>query len=202
LKKRLASEEKAGLEQNYVKVAESYLKIHGNTPLTDVEAAPLLEAFLVGYSLEEIHQKYQHIDLGKLCLTASTQLWHKKRQEVASSIYDRVRTKLVRSVVEQVEYMTDLLSVASTESKQTIANYLRDPASNPPPANRIRSIKEYKDAIDSLTKLTDHIVKITAPRDEVRAEKAVVVKKLKVDSKYSSKEASLLAELVDTGDDE
>ena len=201
MKKRLLSEEKLGIEENCVKIAESYLNVHGNNILSDIEAAPLLEAFLVGYSLEEIHKKYQHVDLGKLCLTASTQFWYKKRQEVASSIYDRVRTKLVRSVVEQVEYMTDLLSVASTESKQTIADYLRDPLANPPPANRIRSIKEYKDAIDSLTKLTDHIAKITAPRDEIRSEK-VITKKQKIDDKYSSKEASLLAALVDTGDEE
>jgi hypothetical protein len=201
LKKKLSSEEKLGLNNNEIKVIENYLRIHGNNLLSDLEVSPALEAFLLGYSLEEVADRYPHLNKDKLLLTASSQLWHKKRQDLASSIYDRVRSKLVRSVVEQVDYMTDMLSVVSTEAKETMAAYLKDPQNNPPPINRIKSMKEYRDAIDSLTKLTDHVTKMTAPRDEVVTE-SKKIKRLKVDSKFSSKEASLLATLMDEDEDD
>jgi hypothetical protein len=201
LKKKLSSEERKGLEALHVRQAEDYLSLHGNVLLNELEASAPLEAFLVGYSIEEVSDRYPEINKSKLIATAAIGRWYSKRQEIASSIYDRVKAKLIRSVVEQVDYMTDLLSVASTEGKETISAYLKDPLNNPPPANRIRSIKEYKDAIDSLTKLTEHVQKITGSREEAISKPPQKSKSAKLDSKYSSKEASLLAELVGSSDE-
>jgi hypothetical protein len=82
-----------------------------------------------------------------------------------------------------------------------MAAYLKDPASNPPPANRIRSIKEYKDAIDSLTKLTDYVTKMTAPRDQAINNSNQPNKTKKLDGSHTSKEAALLAVLSDSGEE-
>jgi len=158
----------------------------------------MLEAFLVGYSIDEVADRYPHADRQKLIYTAAVNGWAKKRQEVAASIYDRVRAKLVRSVVEQVDHMTDLLSVASTESKAQIAAYLQDPVANPPPQNRIRSMKEYKDAIESLMKLTEKVSVLGSNRDNAKGSSKQKAR-AKTDSGYSSKEAATLALLA--GDD-
>jgi hypothetical protein len=192
LKKRLSIEEKEGLDQVQISRAESYLILHGNTPLSDVEASPMFEAFLVGYSIEEVADRYSHVDKARLILTSALGKWQKKRQEVASSIYDRVRAKLIRSVVEQVDYMTDQLAVVSTEAKSATLAYLKDPVNNPLPPNRIKSIKEYRDAIEALTKLTDYVSKISGARDEHKNSKS---KKSNKRSEIAD-EASILAELV------
>lgn len=193
MKKKLSSEEKQGLDETNISLAEKYLRIHGNQPLTELEAAPLLEAFLVGYSLQEVIEKYPHLQNEKIVYTAAVQGWHKKRQEVAASIYDRVKAKLIRSVVEQVDYMTDMLSVVSTESKAQVQAYLADPISNPPPANRIRSMKEYRDAIESLMKLTEKVSSLNASKEAAMDESRRKPAKPKVDSGFSSKEAATLA---------
>jgi hypothetical protein len=200
LKKKLTLEERQGLDNSLVSIAEKYLQVHGNNPLSDLEAAPLLEAFLVGYSIQEVVDRYPHVEPSKLIYTAAVKGWHKKRQEVAASIYDRVRAKLVRSVVEQVDYMTDMLSVVSTESKAQVAAYLADPLNNPPPNNRIRSMKEYKDAIDSLMKLTERVSALGHSRDQVIDSSKKKPSKPKIESGFSSKEAATLAVLA--GDDE
>ena len=195
-RKRLSSEEREGLDPKALKLADAYFASKGDSPFLDVEVAAAVEAFLVGYSLHEVADRYPNLDRAKLCYTAAVQRWHHKRQEVASSIYDRVKAKLIRSVVEQVDFMTDMLSVASIESKETMAAYIKDPVNNPPPANRIRSLKDYKSAIDSLTQLTEHVSKIAGYRDSTVAEG-----RKQKQPKASAKESDILAVLAGSEDE-
>lgn len=195
-RKRLSSEEREGLDQKALKLADAYFHSNGDSPFLDIEVTSALEAFLVGYSIHEVADRYPNLDRAKLFYTAAVQRWHHKRQEVASSIYDRVRAKLIRSVVEQVDFMTDMLSVASIESKETMAAYIKDPVNNQPPANRIRSLKDYKSAIDSLTQLTEHVAKIAGTRDSSVSS----VRKQK-QSKAITKESDILAVLAGSEDE-
>lgn len=197
--KKLSSDQLVGIQDAHVQLANKYLSINGDNPISELEAAPLLEAFLVGYSIDEVADRFPHMDKSQIVYTSIVNGWHKKRQEVAASIYDRVKAKLIRSVVEQVDYMTDLLSVVSTESKTQIAAYLSNPDTNPPPQNRIRSMKEYKEAIESLMKLTEKISALDMSRDAA-IESSKQTTKIKKNPKHSSDEAAVLAALV--GDDE
>jgi hypothetical protein len=194
-KKKLSSEEREGLDSSLIRKIEIFYQTHGDSPYPSHEVASALEAFLIGYSLQEVADRYPNFNFEKLAYTAAVNRWHLKRQEIVSSIYDRVKAKLVRSVVEQVDYMTDMLAVASTEARGSMSAYLKDPVNTPPPANRIRSLKEYKSAIDSLTQLTEYVSKLGPSRSSSSESKKSSRAKVPTDG------ADILAALVGTQED-
>jgi hypothetical protein len=79
---------------------------------------------------------------------------------------DRIKARIVRSTVEQVEYLTGMLAVASVESKEEVQAYLNDPKNNAAPSMRIKSFKEYKDVVETLSKVTDFIKSTATPGQE------------------------------------
>ena len=158
LKKKLNATERYGLTHDEVKAAENYLRFHKTQgTLNDQDAIPLYEMYLLGYSFEEIQKNYAQYPLGRIILTASLNSWTKDREKLAGSIMDRIKSRIVRSTVEQVEYLSNMLAVANMESKDEVEKYLADPKSNPAPSMRIKSFKEYKDVVETLAKVTDFI---------------------------------------------
>jgi hypothetical protein len=70
-----------------------------------------------------------------------------------STLKDRVQAKVVKSVLDQVDFLTSMMAVANAEHLDVMAQYVRDPANNPKPALRITSIKDYKDITETLLKI-------------------------------------------------
>jgi len=167
LKKRLNASERYGLTHDQIAAAERYLKNNKTSGiLNPQEALPLYEMYLLGYSFEEIQKSYSQYVLGKIILTAALNSWVKDREKVAGSIMDRIKARIVRSTVEQVEYLTGMLAVASVESKEEVQAYLNDPKNNAAPSMRIKSFKEYKDVVETLSKVTDFIKSTATPGKE------------------------------------
>ena len=164
LKKKLNATERYGLTHDQVKVAEIYLKHHkAQGILNDQEAIPLYEMFLLGYSFEEIHKNYAQFSLGRIVLTAALNSWVKDREKLAGSVMDRIKSRIIRSTVEQVEYLSNMLAVANAESKDEVSAYLADPKNTPAPTMRIKNFKEYKDVVETLAKVTDFIRSTSTP---------------------------------------
>jgi hypothetical protein len=69
------------------------------------------------------------------------------------TLQDRVRAKVVKSVLEQVDFLTAMMAVANAEHLNTMMKYCQDPVNNPKPALRIENIKEYKDVAETLYKI-------------------------------------------------
>jgi hypothetical protein len=55
--------------------------------------------------------------------------------------------------MEQVDFLTTMLSVAGTEHMEEMRKYVMDPENNPKPDIRIQNIKEYKEVVETLNKL-------------------------------------------------
>lgn len=164
LKKKLNATERYGLTHDEIKAAESYLKFNKTQGvLNDQDALPLYEMYLLGYSFEEIHKNYAQYSYGRIVLTAALNSWTKDREKLAGSIMDRIKARIVRSTVEQVEYLSNMLAVANVESKDEVAKYLSDPKNSPAPSMRIKSFKEYKDVVETLAKVTDFIRSTSLP---------------------------------------
>jgi len=72
---------------------------------------------------------------------------------IMGSLRDRVQAKVVKSVMEQVDFLTSMLSVSNAEHLIEMHKYVRDPENVPKPQLRIESIKEYKDIVETLQKL-------------------------------------------------
>ena len=164
------------------------------------EASPIYELFLLGYSVEELLQRFPQYSKGRLLYTAAAGGWFKDREKLANSIYDRIRTRIVRSTVEQVEFLTDMISVSSVENADEIRKFLRDPKNNPLPSMRIKNFKEYQQVIDTLAKVTDS-VRSFANQNTNQEAKSVKVKTTKR-SLPQSEESMLLEQLVQVDADE
>lgn len=154
LKKKLTEEERYGLTTEEIKQASKWLRTYKTSgALKDLEASKLFELFLLGDPLVKIAQQFPQYPLGQIALTAALRGWVRDRDKMMHTLQDRVRAKVVRSVLEQVDFLTSMMSVANAEHMQEMMKYIHDPVNNPKPQMRIGSIKEYKDVSETLYKI-------------------------------------------------
>ncbi len=205
LKKRLNAEERYGLNFDQIREAEKYLKQHKTAgAMGKQEAMPLYELFLLGYSLEDLGRRFPQYSLGKIALTAALNGWVKDREKLANSVYDRIRARIVRSTVEQVEFLTDMVSISTTENMEEMRKYLHDPSKSPPPSMRIKSLKEYQQVIEMLAKVADSVRALATPMqaDEQQKLPARSSKLKTLPKPQETEESLLLAQLVQDPEDE
>lgn len=204
LKKRLNAEERYGLSFDQVREAEKYLRQHKTAgAMGKQEAMPIYELFLLGYSLEDLNRKFPQYPFGKIALTAALNGWVKDREKLANSIYDRIRARIVRSTVEQVEFLTDMVSVSTTENLEEMRKYLQDPSKAPPPQMRIKSLKEYQQVIEMLAKVADSVRALSTPAEPDQPKLSAKASRAKALPKPEPAEESiLLAQLVQDPEDE
>jgi len=156
LKKTLSEEERFGLTQEEIELAEKFLRRNKTAgALRDGDAMMLYELFMIGTSFKDMQLQYPQFSLPQIILTSALRKWGMDRDRMMSSLKDRVRAKVVKSVVESVDFLTSMLSVATAEHVDQMRKYILDPEHNPKPSMRIQSIKEYKEILDSLQKLVE-----------------------------------------------
>lgn len=154
LKKNLTEEERYGLTEEEIKSAVKWLRKHKTAgALKDLDAARLYEMYLLGDSIAKITQQFPQYPIGQIALTAALRGWARDRDKMLHTLQDRVRAKVVKSVLEQVDFLTTLMTVANTEHMEGMIKYIQDPGSHPKPQLRIGNIKEYKDVAETLYKI-------------------------------------------------
>lgn len=154
LKTNLTEAERYGLSEEEIKLATRWLRSHKTAgAIPDLEAAKLFELFLLGEALVKLAQNFPQYPLGQIAFTAAYKRWPADRDRMMSTLKDRVQAKVVKSVLDQVDFLTSMMAVANAEHLDTMLKYVRDPANNPKPALRITSIKDYKDITETLLKI-------------------------------------------------
>jgi hypothetical protein len=154
LKTNLTDKEKYGLSEEEIKLATRWLRAHKTAgAIPDLEAAKLFELYLLGEPLVKLAQNFPQYPLGQIAFTAAYKCWPADRDRMMSTLKDRVQAKVVKSVLDQVDFLTSMMAVANAEHLDTMAKYVRDPVNNPKPSLRITSIKDYKDITDTLLKI-------------------------------------------------
>lgn len=154
LKTNLTDDEKYGLSEEEIKLATRWLRANKTAGvIPDLEAAKLFELYLLGEPLVKLAQNFPKYPLGQIAFTAAYKKWPADRDRMMSTLKDRVQAKVVKSVLDQVDFLTSMMAVANAEHLDAMANYVRDPAHNPKPSLRITSIKDYKDITDTLLKI-------------------------------------------------
>ena len=158
LKTKLTEEERYGLSEDEIKLAQRYLRKHKTAgALKDLEAAKLFELFLLGEPLSKLAVTFPQYPIGQICLTAALRKWSHDRDRMMHTLQDRVRAKVVKSVLDQVEFLTAMLSVSNAEHLDKMNKFVQDPNSNPKPQLRIETIKEYKEVTETLYKIVSGI---------------------------------------------
>lgn len=154
LKRNLNPDERFGLTEEEIKIAEKYLrKFKTAGAITDLEAMKLYELYMVGCSFAEIHTQHPNYVLPRIILTCALRGWAKDREKMLGSLRDRVQAKVVKSVIEQVDFLTTMLSVVNAEHMDVMRKFVLDPVNNPPPQIRVQNIKDYKETVETLHKL-------------------------------------------------
>jgi hypothetical protein len=154
LKKRFNDDEKFGLTEEETKRAEKYLRKHKTAgAIPDSDSMPLYEMYMIGCSFNEIHQEYPQYPVEKIILTAALRGWTKDRERMNSSLRERIRSKVAKSLLEQVDALTTTLAVFNVEYLEKMKKYISDPKHNPPPNFRIKNIKDYKEIMEALSKM-------------------------------------------------
>jgi hypothetical protein len=197
LKRHFTDKEKFGLTQEEIKVAEKYLRKNKTAgAVTEAESYKLYEMFLVGCTFYEIHQQYPQYPVAQIVLTAALRGWLMDREKMMGSLRDRVQAKVVKSVIEQVDFLTSMLSVSNAEHIPAMKKYVADPENNPKPDLSIDSIKEYKEVVDTLQKLvagaTSQNKKASPMFDTLKAP----VPRIEAEVEEEDDAADLLAEIV------
>ena len=153
LKRALNEDERFGLTQQEIDIAEKYLRKHKTAgAISQVESVKVYELYIIGCSFAEIQHQFPQYEMGQIILTAAMQRWASDRERMHSTLRDRVKAKVVKSVIEQTDFLTAMLSVASAEHLKQMRDYILDPAS-PLPSLRITSIKDYKEITETLAKI-------------------------------------------------
>ena len=167
LKKNLTDDERYGLSEEEAKLATKWLRKNKTAgALDDLNAAKLYEMYLLGDSLSKIAQQFPQFPIGQIALTAALRGWAKDRDRMMHTLQDRVRAKVVKSVLEQVDFLTSMMAVANAEHLDAMLKYTQDPINNPKPAMRIESIKEYKDVAETLYKIVAGASGSPNPKDK------------------------------------
>ncbi len=154
LKRNFTDDEKYGLTQEEIRLGEKYLrknKTAGKIP--ENEAMKLYELYLIGHSFNELQQQFPQYTIDRIIMTAALTGWAKDRDNMQYSLRDRVQAKVVKSVIEQVDFLTTIMSVSNAEHLDAMKKYILDPVNNPKPDLRIETIKEYKEVAETLYKL-------------------------------------------------
>lgn len=154
LKTNLTDKERYGLSEEEIKLATRWLranKTRGAVP--DLEAAKLFELFLLGEPIVKLAQNFPQYPLGQIAFTAAYKCWPADRDRMMSTLKDRVQAKVVKSVLDQVDFLTSMMAVANAEHLDAMSAYIKDPRNNPKPNLRITSIKDYKEVCESLQKI-------------------------------------------------
>lgn len=199
LKRHFTDKEKFGLTQEEIKIGEKYLRKYKTAgAVSEAESYKLYEMYLVGCTFYEIHQQYPQYIVAQIVLTAALRGWPMDREKMMGSLRDRVQAKVVKSVIEQVDFLTSMLSVSNAEHIPAMKKYVADPENNPKPDLSIDSIKEYKEVVDTLQKLvagaTSQNKKASAMFDTLKAPTPRIAAAA---TDEEDEAADLLAEIVD-----
>ncbi len=154
LKRRLNDKQKFGLTQEEVTLAEKYLRKHKTSGVVpEIESMKLYELYMVGCSFHDIYNNHPQYPVDKIILTCALRGWAHDREKMMGSLRDRVQAKVVKSVIEQVDFLTTMLSVNNTEHLDVMRKYILDPVNCPKPEIRIKNIKDYKESVETLHKI-------------------------------------------------
>lgn len=154
LKKRLTEEETIGLSQEEIKIATKLLRKQKTAAaIPKIEALKVYEMYMVGCSFDDISTQFPQYTLPQIILTAALNKWGLDREGMQSSLRDRVKAKVVKSILEQVDFLTTMLTVHNVKHLTKMRAFATDPLNNPAPEIGINSIKEYKEITETLYKI-------------------------------------------------
>lgn len=122
-------------------------------------AAPSLEAqffqlFLEGYTSAEIQRLNPQYPLGMILHAQVRYEWDRKKEEYAVQLQQRIMEKLMKTQLESVNFVSDLLAASHKRYGEKVKRYIQTGDEKLLDGIEIASLMSYGKAIDTLYKLT------------------------------------------------
>jgi hypothetical protein len=154
LKRNFSDSQKYGFSEEEIRVGTKYLRKNKTAGAIPQPAdLKVYEMFMLGHSFLELSQQFPQYPIAQVILTAALRGWNHDRDKMQHTLRDRVQARVIKSVVEQVDFLTTVLSTVNVEHIDEMRRFILDPVNNPKPSLRIVSLKEYKDVIETLYKI-------------------------------------------------
>lgn len=176
------------LSPEEAKAYRLYMK-KNDPPLAPKIQAELFSLYLNGSSCEEIAQLNPHFNLGMIVRARVEGLWDKRRNEHLANLFSGVRERVQQVQMESIMLTSDLLAAANKRFGEKLKRYIQTGDERELGALQVDSLKQYRDAVDLLLKLTGQDKKV-----EVKGE---ITKTVEFKGKLSPKDAAALLKAAD-----
>ncbi len=133
---------------------QEWLERKNRASISPALSIKFFELFLRGDSCDKIQSLNPGITLGQILEARVRDQWDRKREKYTEELYSGVADRFKQTVLESVEFTTDLLAAAHREHGQKLKKYImsQDPADLG--EVRITSFGAYAKVVDTLMKLT------------------------------------------------
>ncbi len=129
-------------------------------PLAPQIQAQLFNLYLNGASCEEIQRLNPNLSLGMIVRARVEGLWDDQRQRYLDSLFSAVRERVQQVQMESVMLTADMLAAANKMFGDKLKKYIQTDDPRELGELRIDSLKQYRDAVELLMKLTGQDKKV------------------------------------------
>lgn len=124
-------------------------------PIAVSTAAKLFEIFIQGQTCKQIHKLNPQFDYGAIIHARIRDGWDEKRAEYVAHAYGSIREKVIKAQMDAIEMTANLLSVTAEQNNKKYLKYLQTKDEQELKGSiQIESLKQFKEAVESLQKLT------------------------------------------------
>ena len=176
------------LSPEETKAYKAYLK-KNEPPLSPRVQAELFSLYLNGSTTEEIAALNPNFNLGMIVRAKVDGLWDQRRDAHLDALFSGVRDRVQQVQMESVLFTSDLLASANKMFGDKIKKYIQTGDESYLGTLKIDSLKQYRDAVDLLLKLTGQDKKM-----EIKGETKTTVE---FTGKLNPKEAAALLKLAE-----
>lgn len=128
----------------------------GIKPLAGTLVAQLYQLFLESYSCAQIAElnKSKGLTEADVLYASKKYHWHSNRDRYAFNLQNQIQQKIAKAELEMVEHVTNMLSVTHKHEREQMLKYMQTGAEEDKPSNMPTTLKQYKDLIDLMQKIT------------------------------------------------
>lgn len=122
-----------------------------------IAAAPasrLFKLFLEGYTCQEIAKTSKTWTEDEVLYARKYYNWDLQRFEYSNALNDRVKDKLIKSKLESIEFLTNILNMSHLEHKEKMLKYMATGNEEDKPETWIKGPGAYKQIVEILQKVT------------------------------------------------
>lgn len=124
----------------------------GAKPISVTLDSQMYNLFLEGYSCATIAKLNKGFTEADILYCRQRNKWDEKRNEYAAHLANQVHQKMAKQKLESIEHLTNILSVLHKANRDLMMKFLQ--TGNMDDFPQIASMKQYKDVIEILAKIT------------------------------------------------